>query len=121
MNFKPERQTRPPITSRPTGGSSSCEWCFKCPDREDKYYENNYDRYTYYHCFEGEPYLLYCPRNNVWIQSKKICQSEKMNEAFNDKDEGGSSDGAGLIDARMKTRKPTAQPTTGKPKRNQSS
>lgn len=121
VNFKPLRQTGPPTsqpaTARPpTGGSSNCEWCFKCPDREDKYFENGYDRYTYYHCFEGEPYLLYCPRNNVWIQSKKNCQAEKTNEsAFNDK-EDGSSDGAGMIDARMKTRKPG---TTAKPKRNQ--
>ena len=113
MNFKPNR---PPTPSRPTGGSSSCEWCFKCPNREDNYYENNYDKYTYYHCFEGEPYLLYCPSNNVWIQSKKICQSEKMNEAFSD---DGGTDGAGMIDARMKTRKPAVQPTTSKPKRNQ--
>lgn len=124
LNFKPNRETQPPAratTPRPTGGSSGCEWCFKCPNREDTYHENGYDRYTYYHCFEGEPYLLYCPRNNVWNQSKKICQSEKMNEAFHDKDQGGSSDdGAGLIDPRMKTRKPTARPpTTSKPKRNQ--
>lgn len=119
MNFKPDRPPARGNNPAPTGGSSSCEWCFKCPNREDTYHENSYDKYTYYHCFEGEPYLLYCPRNSIWIQRSKTCQSEKMNEAFDKDQDGGSDDGAGLIDARMKTRKPNVRPTTSKPKRNQ--
>lgn len=41
----PSHQTRP-TTSKPTTDSynNNCEWCFKCPSMEDKYYENSFDK-----------------------------------------------------------------------------
>ena len=125
MNFKPDRQTISPsrqttTTLKPPTSSldpfnENCEWCFKCPNKNDNYYENKYDKYTYYHCFRGQSYLLYCPRDAIWVQSKQKCQSEnedKLNESF--KDENTGDDGAGLIDSRMKNRKQTTT-TTKKP------
>lgn len=118
LNFnKPVRST----TAKPNF-NDNCEWCFRCPSAKNEYFENQYDKTTYYHCFESQPYLLYCPRDSIWIQSEQTCKSEKsfdkegdkINESLKDNENDGSFDGSGLIDSRMKSRKnTTAKPSNG--------
>ena len=134
MNFNRPHggNARQPVTqttsrpSTPSNNQNNCEWCFKCPNHEDEgYYENKYDKYTYYHCFEGNAYLMYCPRDSAWTQRKQICESERLNNKNEDgtnndhkivnpfKDE---DDGTGLIDARMKSKnKSTTLKTSNDP------
>ena len=110
---RPSTQKTTTTTINAFNDNNNCEWCFKCPNREDRYYENGYDKFTYYHCYKGEAFLMYCPRDENWIQRKQICEpinnrnENNNNNNNNSNNDGSSDDGAGLIDPRIKPKSKT--------------